>query len=715
MRSTHPTTQQLLHFLHYFISFVCILLMFVLQSPDENSRGIKSSIALIPASKTATGQSVTSPLNLTSTVATQKNMEAKHSQYSPLFPSFPRKRKHDLLPKQNANSPPKIYCTRRPPAWEPPGSSQKEAAAGGGRLKPSCKISASLHEGVNTNAPQSKAGSLSTTLTSDPRVKDSGKLTIEEKLQMLEEISRAEVVLLTMVFQDGSTQLDPEQKRPPPVCGLLVLMKNDCNSSSLDGSLSPNNSLVFLKLEHTPLWAQRQTHYTQELFTRDTLLQVLSRSQLVVCYKAKDMLCTALQHYKEDLSWKRVAGCRIQDPQVSGWLLDPTDPSSCYNNLLYKHCQKTHAASVPGPQKVSRICGLFKPTHGEVKITALWFCVWQTKMKQLEQEAHRAAGQIFLLTSSTQLRTVLFEKLHLHERCENKKLPKTLNKQQSTSEAALLQLQELHPLPKIILEYRQVSFNLLSPTCLLVGLNGLCLTLTGKEKEVVTVHPRATFVPQEGWTFLAADFCQVELRLLAHFSSDSELLRIFTNPQADVFTILASQWKGMSIGDVSSEDREHAKRIVYSVVYGAGRERLSGILGVSAEQASRFQDSFLQTYRGVQAFIQRTIQQSHKQGYVVSIMGRRRNLPNIHSPDWAVRMQAERQAVNFVVQGSAADLCKMAMITIFDMVSSSDMFSARLLAQLHDELLYEVEDSQVETFAGKLNSPITALHLPKRF
>ncbi|XP_054603667.2 DNA polymerase nu isoform X2 [Nothobranchius furzeri] len=755
------------------------------QSPDENSRGIKSSIALIPASKTATGQSVTSPLNLTSTVATQKNMEAKHSQYSPLFPSFPRKRKHDLLPKQNANSPPKIYCTRRPPAWEPPGSSQKEAAAGGGRLKPSCKISASLHEGVNTNAPQSKAGSLSTTLTSDPRVKDSGKLTIEEKLQMLEEISRAEVVLLTMVFQDGSTQLDPEQKRPPPVCGLLVLMKNDCNSSSLDGSLSPNNSLVFLKLEHTPLWAQRQTHYTQELFTRDTLLQVLSRSQLVVCYKAKDMLCTALQHYKEDLSWKRVAGCRIQDPQVSGWLLDPTDPSSCYNNLLYKHCQKTHAASVPGPQKVSTIisslCWLYKLNMTlccKLQSQGLWALYSEmelkmipvlavmeshhihvdkealkktsdllgTKMKQLEQEAHRAAGQIFLLTSSTQLRTVLFEKLHLHERCENKKLPKTLNKQQSTSEAALLQLQELHPLPKIILEYRQIhkikstfidgilscikNKNYISsawyqtsavtgrisaknPNFQALPRQPLQISemqyIQGKEKEVVTVHPRATFVPQEGWTFLAADFCQVELRLLAHFSSDSELLRIFTNPQADVFTILASQWKGMSIGDVSSEDREHAKRIVYSVVYGAGRERLSGILGVSAEQASRFQDSFLQTYRGVQAFIQRTIQQSHKQGYVVSIMGRRRNLPNIHSPDWAVRMQAERQAVNFVVQGSAADLCKMAMITIFDMVSSSDMFSARLLAQLHDELLYEVEDSQVETFAALVRSTMESL------
>ncbi|KAM4714500.1 DNA polymerase nu [Anableps anableps] len=368
-------------------------------------------------------------------------------------------------------------------------------------------------------------------------------------------------------------------------------------------------------------------------------------------------------------------------------------------------------------------------------------------MKQLEQEAHKAAGQIFLVTSNAQLRTVLFEKLRLQERCENKKLPKTVNKQQqSTSEAALLQLQHLHPLPKIILEYRQVhkikstfidgilscmkNKNYISSTWYQTSAvtgrisakhpNFQALPrqplqirqkqyIPGKEEEVVTVHPRDMFIPREGWTFLAADFCQVELRLLAHFSSDPELVRIFTNPQADVFTMLASQWKAMSVDEVTPEDREHAKRIVYSVVYGAGRERLSGILGVSVEQASRFQDSFLQTYREVQAFIQRTIQQSHKQGYAVSLMGRRRNLPNINSPDWGIRMQAERQAVNFVVQGSAADLCKMAMITIFNLVSSSSSLSARLLAQLHDELLYEVENSQVEQFAALVRSTMESL------
>ncbi|GLD74996.1 DNA polymerase nu isoform X7 [Lates japonicus] len=162
----------------------------------------------------------------------------------------------------------------------------------------------------------------------------------------------------------------------------------------------------------------------------------------------------------------------------------------------------------------------------------------------------------------------------------------------------------------------------------------------------------------------------VELRLLAHLSSDPELLRIFTNPQADVFTMLASQWKGVSGAPVTSEDREHAKRIVYSVVYGAG------ILGVSANQARQFQDSFLQTYKEVQVFIQRTIELCHKQGYVLSI-GPGGPLPNI----------------NFQIGASACRLGE----------TGCQLYGPRLIAQSTMSFCKEVEDSQVEQhFAGPL-------------
>ncbi|XP_068164913.1 DNA polymerase nu [Antennarius striatus] len=526
--------------------------------------------------------------------------------------------------------------------------------------------------------------SLTASLTSDPRVKDCGKLDPTEKIQILEEVGKAKVLVVTLVHQDGTTQLDPEQKLTPLVCGLLVLMKNSFDSGAAEASLGPSDSLIYLKI----------------------VSQVISG--LCSLYWLNMELCSKLQSRG---LWELYSDMELTMISVLAVM-------------------ESHGIHVD---------------KGALKRTS---DLLGTKLKQLEQEAHRAAGQKFLVTSSVQLRAVLFEKLCLHEKCENKKLPKTINKrQQSTSEAALLQLQALHPLPKIILEYRQVHkfksafvdgilscvmskdyvSSKWSQTSAVTGRisskhpNFQALPrqplpisrqqhIEGKEEEeVVIVHPRAMFIPPDGWTFLAADFCQVELRLLAHLSSDPELLRIFTNPNADVFTMLASRWKGVGEREVTSEDREHTKRIVYSVVYGAGRERLSGILGVSAEQAGRFQDSFLQTYKEVQALVQRTIQQCHKQGYVLSIMGRRRTLPNISSPDWSVRMQAERQAVNFVVQGSAADLCKMAMIKIFNQVCSSSSLSARLIAQLHDELLYEVEDAQVEPFAALVKNTMESL------
>ncbi|XP_062849422.1 DNA polymerase nu [Trichomycterus rosablanca] len=629
---------------------------------------------------------------------------------------------------------------------------------------------------------------LTLALTSDPRVCDASHLSEEERVCVLEEALKARALVVTMLYQDGTTQLDAEQKCPPPVCGILVQLKKSLDLVGVEEAGAAKERLLFLRLEQRPVWAQQDPQHNQDLFTRDVLLQMVCKTQTLVCYKAKDLLRTAVKHFSKDLTWKQVADCKVLDPQIAAWLLDPADCATCFQDLFNKYC--TQPARHVRPQtalehkKVTHVIASLSHLHrvmvelrNKLETQGLWklyFCMEQkmipilaameshkihvdkealkktsemlgVKMKQLEQEAHQAAGQQFLVSSSSQLRLVLFEKLRLHERCENKKLPKTLKQQQSTSEAALLQLQALHPLPKIILEYRQVHK---IKSTFVDGILS-CLTRTfisstwnqtstvsgrlsakhpnfqalprqsvqisrkqnvqGKGVELVTVHPRTMFIPQEGWTFLSADFCQVELRLLAHLSSDPELTRVFQNPEADVFTMLASQWKGVGEDSVSSEDREHAKRIVYSLVYGAGKERLSGILGVSAEEASHFQDTFLQTYREVQTFIQRTVQHCHRHGYVKSIMGRRRFLPHVHSTDWGVRTQAERQAVNFVVQGSAADICKMAMIQICSHVDSSTTFTARLLAQIHDELLFEVEDSQVEDFAVLVKKTMESL------
>ncbi|RMC14414.1 hypothetical protein DUI87_09510 [Hirundo rustica rustica] len=148
------------------------------------------------------------------------------------------------------------------------------------------------------------------------------------------------------------------------------------------------------------------------------------------------------------------------------------------------------------------------------------------------------------------------------------------------------------------------------------------------------------------------DFSHIELRILADLSSEPELLKLFQEPEiTDIFATLASQWKGIPSEQVKHADREQAKRIVYSVVYGAGKERLADCLGITPVQAGQFIESFMQKYKKVHEFTKKTIEQCRNKGYVVSIMGRKRPLANINAQDYKLRTQAERQAVNFVVQG----------------------------------------------------------------
>ncbi|XP_062905819.1 DNA polymerase nu [Mobula hypostoma] len=488
-------------------------------------------------------------------------------------------------------------------------------------------------------------------------------------------------------------------------------------------------------------------------------------------------------------SWK------IFDPRIAGWLLEPTDTSPCFKTLVLKHCGASSALELApsnthctGNSKLQELCVGLRILHrlmmhvcAKLQSQHLWklFCLVEMRLipvlavmenyriqvnkedlkrtsellgvrqKQLEQEAHLVAGEKFLLTSSNQLRQILYDKLHLHLLCEKKIRKTDLKQQQSTSEAVLLQLQELHPLPKIILEYRQIHKikstyidGLLS--CMRKGGQG-CVSPTwnqtgtvsgrlsakhpniqaipkqpvqmtklqyirGREADMISISPRSMFLSSDGWTFLAADFSHIELRILAHLTSDSELLRLFQEPEPpDIFTSLASQWRGIPVDQVKNTEREQAKRIVYALVYGAGKDRLSDCLGVSVIQAGQFIESFLQKYKEVRTFTQRTIQQCHQQGHVVSIMGRKRSFPLISSQDYCARNQAERQAVNFVVQGSAADICKMAMIKIFTRVAASSSLTARLVAQIHDELLFEVEDSQIQQVAELVKGSMESL------
>uniref|UniRef100_A0A8C2LLR6 DNA polymerase N n=1 Tax=Cricetulus griseus TaxID=10029 RepID=A0A8C2LLR6_CRIGR len=592
------------------------------------------------------------------------------------------------------------------------------------------------------------------------------------KVQLMDVVKQAEAMVVTLMYEDGSTQLRTNQTLTCPVKGIVMLLKSHVDSSPListarNSALGENSTstdhCIYIHTEHSPFWNPKKEAHN--LFVKNMLFWTLRCKCPVVCFNAKDFVRTVLQFFGEDDSWKHVAGFVGLDPRVAAWLIDPSDTAPSFEDLVAKHLEKSIIVKpsstfgdTSGNIVNQNVClnlrilyDLTMDLCSKLKAYGLWqlFCTLElplipilavmenhkipvdkeeiertsallgARLKELEQEAHFVAGEQFLIMSNNQLREILFGKLKLHLLSQRKHFPRTgLQKQLSTSEAMLNSLQDLHPLPKIILEYRQgsisstwnqtgtVSGRLSAKHPNIQGISKHPIQISkprnfkGKEEETVTISPRTLFVSSEGHTFLAADFSQIELRILAHLSGDPELLKLFQESENDdVFSTLTSQWKDIPMEHVTHMDREQTKKVVYSVIYGAGKERLAACLGVTVLEATHFLERFLQKYKKIKDFSQTVIAQCHHAGYVTSILGRRRPLPRICAQDQKLRAQAERQAVNFVVQGSAADLCKLAMIRIFAAVATSPTLTARLVAQIHDELLFEVEDSQIPEFA----------------
>ncbi|KAF1399184.1 DNA polymerase nu, partial [Spheniscus mendiculus] len=578
---------------------------------------------------------------------------------------------------------------------------------------------------------------------------DIRSLGCEEKRELLATIEQAVAFVTTMIFQDGSSQLNSEQVLTSSVKGVAVLVKNQTDHpcppsySSTDytwNALNENDKLIYLKTEWSSLWEQEQQ--ADEKFAWQVLFQMLHCKVPIICFNAKDFLRTLLQVYGNEISWKQVADSVMLDPRIAAWLINPSDTVPSFECLIQKYFEKPFSMGTYSKYfyvsiktidflkiyfyqyqnlgvNLEKLYNVMMDLAHDLQVQGLWklFCtlelplikilaVMEThkihvnkqelkktseilglRLKELEQEAHQVAGEQFLLTSSSQLREVLFEKLKLHALCE--KVHRTeIQQLVSTSEVVLNKLKDLHPLPKIILEYRQVH-KMKSTyvdglrTCMRKGFISSTWNQTGtvtgrlsakhpniqgiskhpvritkkryikgKEEEIVTISPRTLFVSRKEYTFLAADFSHIELRILADLSSEPELLKLFQEPETtDIFSTLASQWKGIPSEQVKHADREQAKRIVYSVVYGAGKEHLADCLGITPLQASQFIESFMQKYKKIHEFTKKTIEQCRNKGYVVSIMGRKRPLANINAQDYKLRTQAERQAVNFVVQG----------------------------------------------------------------
>ncbi len=350
----------------------------------------------------------------------------------------------------------------------------------------------------------------------------------------------------------------------------------------------------------------------------------------------------------------------------------------------------------------------------------------------LEKEIYFLAGIEFNISSPKQLGDILFLKLKLDDKARM-----TKTRQFITSEEILQRLADKHPIINRVLEYRGLK-KLLS-----TYVDALPLLISNKTGRIHTSFNQAVaatgrlssnnpnlqnipmrdergreirkaFVPAEGYVFLSADYSQIELRLMAHLSKDQNMIDDFLSG-SDIHTATAAKIFGVSMSDVTREMRNRAKTANFGIIYGISTFGLSERLNIGRKEAKELIDGYFNSYPGVKVYMDESIVNAREKGYVTTMFGRKRYLRDINSRNQVVRGNAERNAINAPIQGSAADIIKIAMIKIHDRLKAEKLKS-KMILQVHDELIFETLESELEqvkqlvvfemTNAAKLDVPI---------
>jgi len=336
--------------------------------------------------------------------------------------------------------------------------------------------------------------------------------------------------------------------------------------------------------------------------------------------------------------------------------------------------------------------------------------VFGKELEQIEEQIFRISGGIFNVRSPKQLSTILFERMNLPE-------IKRTKTGLSTDESVLEELSGQHEIARLLLRHRKLSklkstyvdalpqminiktgkihtfFNqTITTTGRLSSSNPNLQNIPIKEKEGRAI--RRAFIPGNGWLLVSADYSQIELRILASLSKDPVLIQTFRN-DGDIHRETASILFGVKHEKVEDYQRARAKTINFSIIYGISPFGLSKRLGVSQAEASRFIDMYFERYRGVKSYFEEVVKKVKEKGYVETLLGRRRYIPEINSENQTLFLAARRIAINTPVQGTAADLIKKAMVDIDRKVSEMDMKS-KMIIQVHDELVFECPPEEFE-------------------
>lgn len=345
------------------------------------------------------------------------------------------------------------------------------------------------------------------------------------------------------------------------------------------------------------------------------------------------------------------------------------------------------------------------------------------RLDELEKQAFAIAGEEFNLSSPKQLQAILFEKLNLPV------VKKTPGGAPSTNEEVLEELADNHELPRVILEHRSLSKLKTTYT------DKLPLMVDPKTRRVHTSYHQAVtatgrlssrdpnlqnipvrtdegrrirqaFIARDGYCIMAADYSQIELRIMAHLSQDKGLLKAFAEGK-DIHRATAAEVFGVPLEEVTSDQRRSAKAINFGLIYGMSAFGLARQLGIPRGEAQRYMDLYFERYPGVLEYMARTREHAAEKGYVETLEGRRLWLPEINSRNGMRRKAAEREAINAPMQGTAADIIKKAMIAVDDWLQKENI-DALMIMQVHDELVFEVRKEQQAEMAEKIRGLMEA-------
>jgi DNA polymerase-1 len=342
------------------------------------------------------------------------------------------------------------------------------------------------------------------------------------------------------------------------------------------------------------------------------------------------------------------------------------------------------------------------------------------RILELETKVHELAGEEFNLGSPKQLQEILYNKMDLPV------LKKTPKGAPSTAEEVLQELAINYPLPKLLMEYRGLSKLKNTYTDKLPKMINSrtgrvhtsyhqAITATGRLSSTdpnlqnIPIRTeegrrvRQAFIAREGYKIVAADYSQIELRIMAHLSGDEGLLKAFANGQ-DIHTATASEVFDTAVEEVSIEQRRNAKAINFGLIYGMSAFGLSKQLNISRHDAQKFMDLYFERYPSVLTYMENTRQIASEKGYVSTVFGRRLYLPEINATNGMRRKSAERAAINAPMQGTAADIIKKAMLAVDRWIDTLPIDDVRMIMQVHDELVFEIKEHKLSEYQLKIIS-----------